>query len=201
MKKYFLIFSFVLVVTACKKEETKYIKLSSEMKEWAWFKPGSYWVYQNEATGELDSVYVIKDTLDHDFNYSDETLRSKTEKVEIQMMNSKKNKIIIEASFQCKIIEKSLLNELIMGYEFLKMNSKNEIVFDSSMIYYDKYAIHEILFNNVYQYKTRTIYYGSDYQINFNYYFISKNYWIIKKIETRNNVTNTWNLIRYQIVQ
>lgn len=57
MNKYiFLIFSFLLIITGCKKT-TEY-RLSPQIKNYFTFKTGSYWIYRNDSTGELDSSYV-----------------------------------------------------------------------------------------------------------------------------------------------
>ena len=58
MKKYlWLICSLVfLVIPGCKKI-TEY-KLSPEIKDYFTFKPGSYWIYRNDSTGDLDSTYI-----------------------------------------------------------------------------------------------------------------------------------------------
>jgi len=57
MNKYiYLIFSFLLILSGCKKT-TKY-RLSPEIKNYFTFKSGSYWIYRNDSTGDLDSSYV-----------------------------------------------------------------------------------------------------------------------------------------------
>ena len=45
-----------IAIQGCKKA-TEY-KLSTDIKEYFTFKPGSYWIYRNDSTGDLDSTYV-----------------------------------------------------------------------------------------------------------------------------------------------
>jgi hypothetical protein len=58
MKKYFsLIFVLLLIcISGCKKP-TEY-NLSPSIREYFTFKPGSFWIYQNDSTGKLDSTSV-----------------------------------------------------------------------------------------------------------------------------------------------
>ncbi len=57
MNKYiFLIFSSLFIIMGCKKT-TEY-RLSPQIKNYFTFKPGSYWIYRNDSTGDLDSSYV-----------------------------------------------------------------------------------------------------------------------------------------------
>ncbi len=58
----------------CKKDDNNIIKtglyprptisvpISNEIKEWGYFKPGSYWIVRDSSTQTLDSVYVISVT-------------------------------------------------------------------------------------------------------------------------------------------
>lgn len=65
------LFILTLLVIACKKESnnvirtgkavdkpTKYIGVSSELKEWAYFKQGSYWIVKDSVNQQIDSVFV-----------------------------------------------------------------------------------------------------------------------------------------------
>jgi hypothetical protein len=53
---FYFVLIFIILATSCKKKlNTNYI--SDGLKEWVAFKPGSYWIYKNDSTGELDSAY------------------------------------------------------------------------------------------------------------------------------------------------
>lgn len=46
---------------ACRKEvEPPTVPLPAEMAAYTLFQPGTHWVYQDSATGTLDSVWVVK---------------------------------------------------------------------------------------------------------------------------------------------
>ncbi len=68
-----LLFAFVLLlVTSCKKDPpTSYCSENPgacvdvrDVKDYFYFKIGSYWVYEEETSGERDSVYVIETASD-----------------------------------------------------------------------------------------------------------------------------------------
>ncbi len=69
-----LLFAFVLLsVASCKKEPEKIPYCEEypnecvdvrEVKDYFYFKIGSYWVYEEETSGERDSVYVIETSND-----------------------------------------------------------------------------------------------------------------------------------------
>ncbi len=69
-----LLFAFVLLsVASCKKEPEKIPYCEEypnecvdvrEVKDYFYFKIGSYWVYEEETSGESDSVYVIETSND-----------------------------------------------------------------------------------------------------------------------------------------
>ncbi len=55
----------VLLFTTCKKDEEEGPCVScpengtiEDMKEWFYFLPGTYWIYQEETSGDLDTVHV-----------------------------------------------------------------------------------------------------------------------------------------------
>jgi hypothetical protein len=63
-----LFFISSLVFFTCKKKEVdptvslpkpiKTIPVSNEIKDWAFFKIGSYWIVRNDSTNQIDSLYV-----------------------------------------------------------------------------------------------------------------------------------------------
>jgi len=59
-KNIILFCSFLFIISGCKKT-TEY-RLSPQIRNYFTFKPGSYWIYRNDSTGELDSTYVTNYT-------------------------------------------------------------------------------------------------------------------------------------------
>ena len=56
----------MLTISSCKKESggnpesnRSTYKIPQDVKDYFYFAPGSYWIYQNQRTQELDSVYVV----------------------------------------------------------------------------------------------------------------------------------------------
>jgi hypothetical protein len=57
------IFFFVLFITACKKDVSpSVIPINQQMVKDLGFSVGSYWVYRDSATNQLDSAYVYLKT-------------------------------------------------------------------------------------------------------------------------------------------
>jgi hypothetical protein len=55
----------LLMATTCNKKEKQYptYYMDQEFKDYTLFKVGSYWVYQDSATKQIDSVYLYKQTI------------------------------------------------------------------------------------------------------------------------------------------
>lgn len=51
----------ILLLTGCPKAdpEAEAISLPAELKEYSLFKPGTYWIYRDSASKQLDSVWVV----------------------------------------------------------------------------------------------------------------------------------------------
>jgi len=49
---------FSLSITECKKKQVVTEYIPGELKEYALFQPGSFWIYKNENTGTFDSTYI-----------------------------------------------------------------------------------------------------------------------------------------------
>jgi hypothetical protein len=53
----------VLILFSCRQEKPKppsyTIVLSQTLKDYAYFRPGTYWIYEDSASHALDSVYVL----------------------------------------------------------------------------------------------------------------------------------------------
>jgi hypothetical protein len=66
MKNYLFLISLLALATlnSCIKDkkcrEKQPILLEQEMKDWIYFQPGSYWIYEDSVTKTVDSVYVTE---------------------------------------------------------------------------------------------------------------------------------------------
>lgn len=74
----FLPFAFTL--TSCKKEEQKpkypYKPIPQELRDYAWFDVGTYWIYEDSATKQLDSIYVYKTDIKINPDFRDDVPRA-----------------------------------------------------------------------------------------------------------------------------
>ncbi|WP_291133436.1 hypothetical protein [Flavobacterium sp. UBA7682] len=71
MKNLFLILVLLFAFASCNKEpkyETKY--LDANLKAALNNKPGSYWIFKDSVSGELDSVYLVANELKIDGGYT-----------------------------------------------------------------------------------------------------------------------------------
>lgn len=81
MKKVFtllcLILPGIIVLQSCKKEEEvktfPYKAIPQEVRDYAWFDVGSYWVYEDSATKQLDSIYIYNTQTRKGRNYNQNT--------------------------------------------------------------------------------------------------------------------------------
>lgn len=55
-----------LFLFSCEKETYEYFYIPDSVKAWGLYQVGSYWIYKDEDTGQLDSVYVydVKRTIE-----------------------------------------------------------------------------------------------------------------------------------------
>jgi hypothetical protein len=101
---YYIIISFLnlLIITSCKSDYQKeeqhlgpvYFR---KVADYFWFKPGSYWIYENNRTGEFDTcilVNIVRDTI----IYFSETPNFKRwytrERIDFDMYSNHRNGII-----------------------------------------------------------------------------------------------------------
>ena len=49
-----------LFLFSCEKETYEYFNIPDNVKAWGLYQVGSYWIYKDEDTGQLDSVYVYE---------------------------------------------------------------------------------------------------------------------------------------------
>ncbi|MDZ4664876.1 MAG: hypothetical protein SGJ15_08380 [Bacteroidota bacterium] len=63
------ILSFICVFTSCEKEEDPVpvvrtdVLVTPALKEWGYFKKGSYWIYKDSIDNSIDSVYITSITV------------------------------------------------------------------------------------------------------------------------------------------
>lgn len=75
MKTRFSLFILlIIVINSCKNDEPVQENLGffplGEIKDYLYFKPGTWWVYKNSKTGEQDSISVVSSYLDTSYQES-----------------------------------------------------------------------------------------------------------------------------------
>ena len=92
MKNILISLAALMLVLGCKKERVLY--LSDDIKKNYSYKPGSYWIYRDSATGREDSCYVLNNyiSLDEQYDRSTSSDYDKVEWMEIKMKLEAVNK-------------------------------------------------------------------------------------------------------------
>jgi hypothetical protein len=206
------IFALLLLIyvgcSSCKKEiETRTYYLDQGIKDWMYFKKGTYWVYRDSVSGAIDSAWVDTSYINMVYlersrnglpNYHTNT---ETFFVEIKRTRNPYIYIYIYMSVlytyrnypsgilpgNAAFINESKYNVdkaagVITSGNVFYYPPKNGIEADKPQTFYETYTVAGKEYKNV------SLYQG---------YYICKNYGIIKI----GGVLNTWELIRSNIVQ
>ena len=187
---FILLLAFVFI-SGCKKEGTEYHYLSSEIKEWSVYQPGSYWIYKNEVTGLIDSSY-IKSQPEVRFDWIQVTDRYAIAQEEIRY--------VVSGSFlQVLYIDQSgsweqFYNQSGHRNYGLLWYIKGEGFHKTEKI--QNFQINDTSYSNVlhsvYNVSTDTSFVES---------WIVKNVGVIKYLKRIGNIDTTWTLMRYHSVQ
>jgi len=210
MKPYFL--HITLIISACFllfgcTPKSKIYNISQEARDYLCYKQGSYWIYKNDSTNVLDSVYVTNYE-EHTENYeADKKLQSISQIINIYLSNRDK---------KLKINEQIDPNGSLYGEDNYNFNqSFSDYLIDLyqgniQWNFYSKidFTVNAEIYNNVI-YKSYKSNYANGTDSTFNgyskectdEYWLAKNNWIIKKILHYNNTTQSWSLVRSHIVQ
>lgn len=207
---------FTVVLSSCgPSDEEVYIKIDEEVLAWGAFKEGTYWIYQEENTGTIDSVYVYK----QEEAYGESDRGSKKVKITYEVflgsifINSINNdtlyydvttfssnilltrvtRIKNDPARSCNIVPPPYSNFFKEGYTTRTGLLSQKTVFDSI---YPIYTLGELEFTNVIRANNNENY---AYNGTPTLLYSARNVGMIRKeFPERNEV---WNLIRYNVVQ
>ena len=206
---YFVCSVFVICfLLSCGGEERDLLTLSPAIKEWASFKEGSYWIFSNDSTGSLDSLFVgyngteVYPSADgtHDVEGVNTTLTSSNNDLlgfifgiglkEVAFQDSG-----IEIEYSCAAgfnIENSFIKEekILKGYYAWSVERVSDQVING-ITYTD------VIFIEVKHLDIE----GEFIEGMVNKYWISNHNWIIKKTYTEDGKTYSWSLLRNYIIQ
>ena len=195
MKKGLFFICLITFITGCQKEGTK-VYIQDSFKKWTLFNPGSYWIYYNEQTMKLDSVYV--DTIPLEYFYPPDKDKIHYEIIIYNAVNLAEFTLGARADDSFLLCEGSAGHDFIFSYRVSANISQNITEACGVVHRYDTLTINNIKFFNV-------IHIRDSSTNNFLYsrqdYFFAKNIGIIKYSKTSSSLDTTWSLLRYHVVQ
>jgi hypothetical protein len=225
MKKLAYLLFISICLTGCQKCKKKQPEpdagfnspVNTDLYAYAYFKPGTYWVYQDSITNILDSVYVTYANngtyTNGDAEVAQGYYRGTFNWFKCEMISSYdhyKYQNWMDQSYEVNgSIPVANREKYIMpgsGSNFGKTvhvaitSIGQQISAYPDYVYYKKFynniTINDSLFYNVQ--KWLNMHSIIDYEQN-TYYYIAKNIGIIRREQLDSN--RTWNLIRYNIIQ
>ncbi len=209
--------TFLFMFCACTKPPITYY-VPDDIKEWAVFQSGSYWIYQYDTIQDsvvideyLDTVVYMEIQNTYMFGSNDKYYRQIIYMTYFSSQNSVVSDDVLNTDDGIKVYRLSYglfkydLSHVIMmkrfdafkpGFGYASGNmryiSDIDIFTVNGKEYYDvKHLQYDITP------KDSTFYSGYD-QMN---YYLAKNYGVIKKVFTNNTDTITWDLVKYNIIQ
>jgi len=191
---------FSILITSCKKKQavvTDYIP--SELKEYALFQPGSFWIYKNENTGKIDSTYISKkpEFDNYSASYDNNTITELCQ-------------VFYDGSFLFKTnLSPSIYDILFTDYGFEAINSRSfqpnqlfQLNGATTLKYFplvDSMKFDNNTFHNVFVTQWQYINLQRDTFKNTSYFV--KKVGLIKFNHKEPNADTTWHLINYKAVQ
>ena len=196
-----LVCACVLLMGACTKEG-KHYPVSQEFKDYFLFQKGSYWIYKNDSTNEVDSTYLKTAPVYYSYLTGDRTKSDPSLEEYV-------------VKFQSDILGRYLFYSSTGGQDFLEMaigpsdnayGMIDQLVPDSN--YYLNFYPHGYLkvspkipsieFNSKIFYNVLYTRYYSD-STTFNFYF-AKNVGLIKIYGHWAKKDQSWSLLRYHVI-
>jgi len=198
----FLVFYSFFFISGCKEKHDEIpikkldtIYITSIMKKYSVFKPGSYWIYKNEISGSIDSNFITSTRSSYDKIKSDTVIESFTSYHRGDFIQN----LTCEAN-QCWLMTSgSYTGPFLINDNFHDnfIDSLNDYQIFKNVKMFDTLIINGKTYLNV----LNTQY--SDYSFNlFEYeltFYLGESIGIIKYREKTNGHDSTWSLLRYNI--
>jgi len=202
MRKYNFIFWVYLVLNfiflqGCHKKELITLYIPEQLRVYSIFQAGSFWIYKNETTGEIDSTFI---NFPPQFTYSEIDKGMFLEKCVINYFSS-----IIYSSYvfldEYRITIKNKLPGTCLksfsfepGYIYLY----DQYSFFKNINYYDSLRINDKIFYSVMntQYRTTTL----DMDTLTYTFYLAKSVGLVNLNLKINDQDTTWSLLRYHVV-
>ena len=200
---YSLLISLFLI--SCKKNTTTiHYTIPDEMKQWYLYQNGSYWIYQNDKTPQIDCTYISKDPniWQNPFYLDDGSIGSITDYIGIGYNGN----ILVDSEITPGEVVISTRDAGSGNIAFLSNILEGEKYDLTGEVYkyihhFDSLAINNHFIKDVRQ--TRFAFpmniSGTD-SLALTFYF-ARHIGLIKIIQSKSNIDTTWSLVRYHIVQ
>jgi len=192
-----------LLVASCKKEEGKHFYISDAFKRWTLFNKGSYWIYRNDSTLMMDSVFLKSDPQILEIPYSNTNLGASHEQISTSFSSSFYNSsdILVDPD-NSEHFRVYIDNDFIfIPWALLAGSSDNFSSYPSlgdsyKLLSFDSvYYIGAVKFTNV----VNTQAYDGFSRKRYTFWF-AKDIGLIKLIGYNTNPDFSWNVIRFHII-
>ncbi|MGZ5280982.1 MAG: hypothetical protein ACXWEY_01780 [Bacteroidia bacterium] len=208
------------VFSTCNKDEESFCtdnrttKILPHQKDFFYFKTGSWWVYEEEKTGEKDSIWIVLDTHER-FRGHPEIMFSNrrcTEKFQIIFLNKKYNNLDSGAYIQLDIWSSFIRGEfdVMEGGKLSKGQYNTRISYRNSEYVKDWYSDSNTYFEDITSIQVKGKIFNNILHIDRDPMKPHEGYdwlqeaWYAKDIylvKFRKTDSTTWNLIKYNIVK
>jgi hypothetical protein len=194
---HYLIFLIPVIFFSCKKtEEPRHYRVTEEFKHWGVFNKGSYWIFRNDSTLILDSIFIThgpealdvpdnSSTSNYTYEYITTNLFSSFLISYIETASSTETQALYNGP--TIMILSTLEDEFISSYS--TGTGKYFLVSKDSVVY-----INSQKFNTVIH--TQRIFGDKKYN-----YWIARDIGVIKYSGENTNPAFLWSLVRYHIVK
>jgi hypothetical protein len=196
--------SIGLFISSCKKEGKHYY-ISEEFNSWCFFNRGSYWIYRNDSTLLLDSVYLTKDPVIVNVPRDDSKNATTCQEIQISLKSGFNNSCVTQVGIDgTEIFGMTMYNNVSaiglvaqpLQYFVPYYSLSGDEVSYQTLSYDSVFVIGQNQFLNVV--KTKNIIHGSSNNYNF---FFAKHIGLIKVVfETPDSIVS-WSLLRYHAIQ
>lgn len=194
--------SILIYLTNCKKEPIHYT-ISDDFRKWVDCQNGSYWVYKNELTGNIDSVYFLGDRLySTDFSYKEQGYSFDFININLKSSFIQSIYISVNADFEFAILDVRGMGSALRTNSEIGQNIKWINGIYRFVNFYDSLKINNNIFHNIIHTRTSLPYHSTNDSIVCNFYF-SKNIGLIKfQSEVQISSADTsWSLLRWNVIQ
>jgi hypothetical protein len=185
-----------------KKDENHYIQDS--FKEWAQFEKGTYWVYMNENTNEIDSAYIDLSGENYLYSPSYNNVHYETSRYNIRNSLGSTNTTVVlyaDQDADSYLLFEGYLGHIITNSYRATANISNQITSTCRVVRrHDTLLINNQIYSNVIHTRDSSSF-NDGIQYSISDYYFAKNFGLIKYSFKENSIENKWNLIRCYIVQ